>query len=118
MAEQSIKLTTVVRAVLNETLRLFTPLHGSIRESRDEGIILPPSDATYNRGPMYLPPNSPVYTLPFLLQRNAALWGPDAHVYDPDRWLDERLQRMAGNPAIFIPFGAGPRNVSTSSNLP
>ena len=64
---------------------------------------------------MYLPPNSPVFTLPFLLQRNEALWGPDAHVYNPDRWLDERLQRVTDNPSIFIPFGAGPRNVGESS---
>lgn len=103
---------TLVRAVLNETLRLFCPLHGSIRQSLDSGIILPASDATYNRGPMYLPPNSPVFTLPLLVHRNEALWGSDAHVYDPDRWLDERLQRVTNNPGIYIPFGAGPRNVS------
>ena len=61
---------------------------------------------------MYLPPNSPVFSFPILTQRNEALWGPDAHVYDPDRWLDERLQKVVNNPAIFTPFGAGPRNVS------
>jgi len=107
---EDIRKLKYLRAVLNETLRLFCPLHGSIRQSRDHGVILPPSDATYERGPMYLPPNSPLYTLPLLIQRNEALWGPDAHIYDPDRWLDERLQRVANNPAIFIPFGAGPRN--------
>ena len=64
---------------------------------------------------MHLPPNSPVYTLHLLLHRNEALWGPDAHVYDPDRWLDERLQRVTNNPSIYIPFGAGPRNVSVLS---
>ena len=73
-----------MRAVLDETLRLFCPLHANFRQSLDSGVILPTSDATYNRGPMYLPPN-----------RNEALWGPDAHVYDPDRWLDERLQRVS-----------------------
>ena len=67
---------------------------------------------------MYLPPNSPIYTLPILIQRNEALWGPDARIYDPGRWLDERLQRITNNPAIFIPFGAGPRNVSGSGSSP
>ena len=66
---------------------------------------------------MYLPPNSPVYTMNILLQRNEVLWGADAHVYDPDRWLDERLQRVVNNPAIYIPFGAGPRNVGGSIDL-
>jgi len=63
---------------------------------------------------MYLLPNSPLYTLTLLTLRNEALWGPDTHIYDPDRWLDERLQRVTNNPVIFIPFGAGPRNVSRS----
>lgn len=107
----------LVRAVLNETLRLFCPLHGSIRQSLDHGVILPASDTTYNKEPMYLPPNSPVFTFPLLLHRNEALWGPDAHVYDPDRWLDERLQRVIGNPSIYIPFGAGPRNVSNPTKM-
>lgn len=115
-SERSLSGCISVRAVLNETLRLFCPLHGSIRQSLDYGVILPASDATYNREPMYLPPNSPVFTLPLLLQRNEALWGPDAHIYDPDRWLDERLQRVTDNPSIFIPFGAGPRNVSGLCN--
>lgn len=65
-----------------------------------------------------MPPNSPIYTIPLLTQRNEALWGADAHVYDPDRWLDERSQRVTNNAAIYIPFGAGPRNVSGSSEFP
>lgn len=107
---EDIRKLKYLRAVLHETLRLFCPLHGSIRQSLDRGVVLPASDTTYNREPMYLPPNSPVFTFPLLLHRNEALWGPDAHVYDPDRWLDERLQRVTDNPSIYIPFGAGPRN--------
>lgn len=102
-----------VQAVFNETLRVFTPLHSSIRESRRVGILLPPSDATYQRGPVYLPPSSTFIYFPFLLHKNPALWGDDAHVYDPERWFDpERLRAVTANPAIFIPFSAGPRTVS------
>lgn len=36
-------------------------------------------------------------------------WGPDAAVFDPDRWFDERKRYMAANPFIFTPFNAGPR---------
>lgn len=110
--ERPLNKCTLVRAVLNETLRLFCPLHGSARQSLDRGVILPASDTTYNRGPMYMPPNSPLFFIPLLLHRSETLWGSDAHVYDPDRWLDERLQRVINNPAIYVPFGAGPRNVS------
>ena len=99
--------------MFNETLRVFTPLHASMRESKPTGILLPPSDPTYSQGPLYLPPSSTFVYLSFLMHRNPALWGEDAHVYDPERWLDpERSQRVTANPAIFIPFSAGPRTVS------
>lgn len=45
------------------------------------------------------------------LQRDETYWGPDAHVFDPDRWLDSRLQLYTSNPFIFVPFNAGPRIV-------
>ena len=62
---------------------------------------------------MYLPPSSTFIYLPFLMHRNPALWGKDAHVYDPERWLDpERSQKVTANPALFVPFSAGPRTVS------
>lgn len=33
-----------------------------------------------------------------------------AEVFDPDRFLDERLQKyLIPNPFIFVPFHAGPR---------
>ena len=62
---------------------------------------------------MYLPPSSTFAYFPFLMHRNPALWGKDAHVYDPERWLDpERSRGVRVNPAIFVPFSAGPRTVS------
>ncbi|KDN46864.1 hypothetical protein RSAG8_03941, partial [Rhizoctonia solani AG-8 WAC10335] len=38
------------------------------------------------------------------------LWGDDAEVFDPERWLDERYKKyVLPNPFIFLPFNAGPR---------
>jgi len=105
--------TVSVRAVINETLRLFTPLPMSIRDTRDEGVVLPKSDATYHSPPMYTPPRTPVLLVFYLMQRNKALWGPDAEEFKPERWFDEELQqKVSSNPAIFTPFASGPRNVS------
>lgn len=102
-----------VRAVLNETLRLFTPLPVSIRDTRDEGIAFPRSDATHNSPPMYMPPRTPIAPVFYLMQRNKALWGPDAEEFKPDRWFDQELQqKVSANPAMFTPFASGPRNVS------
>jgi len=44
------------------------------------------------------------------MHRREDLWGPDALEFDPDRFLDERLQKYLNpNPYIFIAFNAGPR---------
>lgn len=44
------------------------------------------------------------------MHRREDLWGPDALVFDPDRFLDDRLKKyLLPNPFIFLPFNAGPR---------
>jgi len=44
------------------------------------------------------------------MQRRTDLWGPDALVFDPDRFLDDRVRKyLTPNPYIFCPFNAGPR---------
>ena len=102
-----------VRAILNETLRLFTPLPLSIRDTRDEGVTLPRSDETYSSPPMYIPPRTPILFAFYLMQRSKVLWGPDAEEFKPERWFDQGLQqKVAANPAIYTPFASGPRNVS------
>jgi Cytochrome P450 len=46
------------------------------------------------------------------MHRHEAYWGPDVHLWDPDRFLDERLKNtVTSNPFIFLPFNAGPRIV-------
>ena len=50
-----------------------------------------------------------VYPAHWLIQRNPKVWGPDAHTFRPDRWLDEDY--MAGIPVgAYRPFERGPRN--------
>ena len=106
-----------VRAVINETLRVFPPVPLNVRESRDAPCTLPPSDPTYSSDspdqPFYVPGGTPIVYLPLLTSRNPALWGPDADVFDPERWIDpERLKRFTTNPTMYTPFSAGPRTVS------
>jgi cytochrome P450 len=109
-----------VRAVINETLRLFPPVPLNVRESRSS-CALPPFDPSYpdptnDRRPLYMPGNITITYLPLLTQRNKALWGPDADEFDPERWLQpDRIARFVANPAMFAPFSAGPRIVSSFS---
>ncbi|KAI6099107.1 cytochrome P450 [Pisolithus sp. B1] len=59
--------------------------------------------------PIYIPPNTRIPFSVSLMQRRKDLWGPDAEIFDPDRFIDERLKYLTSNPFIFHPFSAGPR---------
>ena len=44
------------------------------------------------------------------LHTDPEIWGPDANVFDPERWLDERaLRHQSPGSLSFVPFSAGPR---------
>ncbi|KAH9849996.1 cytochrome P450 monooxygenase pc-2 [Lenzites betulinus] len=92
-----------LRAVINETLRLY-PIVVAVQDT-----TLPnPNDP---HGPrIFVPAKTGVAYSVFLTHRRKDYWGPDALSFDPDRWLDERLNKyFAANPFIFLPFNAGPR---------
>jgi cytochrome P450 len=50
-----------------------------------------------------------VYSV-FSMQRREDLWGPDSQEFDPDRFIDHRMEKyLTKNLSIFLPFNAGPR---------
>ncbi|KAI6040639.1 cytochrome P450 [Pisolithus marmoratus] len=96
---------TVVTCQYAETLRLYAPVPFNTRTSA-EAAVWP----GVNGGPpIYIPPGTRIPYSVFLMHRRKDLWGPDAEIFDPDRFLDERLKYLTSNPFIFLPFNAGPR---------
>ncbi|KAI5117814.1 hypothetical protein M0805_004944 [Coniferiporia weirii] len=96
-----------LRAVINETLRLYPPVPFDVRESINATTF---SNSDPGGKPWYVPPRTGLSYSVFMMHRRTDLWGPDAHEFDPDRFLDERLHKyLTPNPFIFLPFNAGPR---------
>ncbi|KAG0698023.1 cytochrome P450 monooxygenase pc-3 [Suillus ampliporus] len=95
-----------MRAVINETLRLYPPVPFNFRTCR-EATVWP---AVNGGDPVFIPADTLIFFSVFVMHRRKDLWGPDALEFDPDRFLDERLQKyLTPNPYIFVPFNAGPR---------
>ncbi|KAI0637980.1 cytochrome P450 monooxygenase pc-3 [Trametes polyzona] len=96
-----------LRAVINETLRLYPIVPFNVRMAVRDTTLPNPNP----NGPrIFVPKDTPVSYSVFLMHRRKDYWGPDALYFDPERWLDERLNKyFTANPFIFVPFNAGPR---------
>ncbi|WWD18044.1 hypothetical protein CI109_102491 [Kwoniella shandongensis] len=91
------------RAFINEVLRLFPPVPLNIRRTLRPSL-LPTSDGS---PPMYMPANTSIIIATVLSQRDHSVWGEDAGVFDPDRWLDGKLSQSEREG--FISWNIGPR---------
>ncbi|KAH9927192.1 cytochrome P450 monooxygenase pc-3 [Epithele typhae] len=94
-----------LRAFLNETLRLYPSVPFDIRFAIKDATVPSPDGK-----PWFIPAKTPVVYSIFNMHRDPKYWGPTADQFDPDRFIDERLnQYLVPNPFIFLPFNAGPR---------
>ncbi|OBZ74625.1 hypothetical protein A0H81_05072 [Grifola frondosa] len=96
-----------LRAFINETLRMYPPVPFDTRCSIGPTIwkAKDPSEKDF-----YIPARTRCLYSVFVMHRRTDLWGPDALKFDPDRFLDERMQKyLVRNPFIFLPFNGGPR---------
>ena len=86
----------MLRAVLDEAMRLYPPAAILSREAIADDAILGAR----------VPAGTIVLISPYVLHRQRGLWeNPDA--FDPSRFLGERRERI--DRFAYIPFGAGPR---------
>ncbi len=83
--------------VLNETLRLYSPIHSISRVALEDDSL----------GGYSIPAGAMIYISLYAIHRLPAIW-PNPDEFDPERFLPER---SVGRPRFaFIPFAAGHRN--------
>ncbi|PIL35071.1 cytochrome P450 [Ganoderma sinense ZZ0214-1] len=96
-----------MRAFINEVLRLYPPVPINSRCSIQ---AMTWKSTKPGQPDFYIPPRTRCGYSVLLMHRRKDLWGPDALVFDPERFLDERVQKyLIPNPFIFLPFNGGPR---------
>jgi cytochrome P450 len=88
---------TYTRAVVSEAIRMYPPAW----------MIGRSTDAPIELGGWHVPAGSLVAVCPLLMQHDAR-WFPEPDTFDPDRWLDERRERVPKY--AYLPFGTGPRS--------
>lgn len=68
------------------------------------GRVVPPEGMTI--AGQFIPGGFVVGTSPWLVQRNASVYGSDPHVFRPERWLGGATGDMH---RLFFAFGGGSR---------
>ncbi len=93
---ETISQLNYLEQVINETMRLYPPLH--------LGNRLAAVDLEFQG--YHIPAGSRIMYSPFLSHRQPKYW-PNPTRFDPDRFASEQAKHRA--PYTFVPFGGGPR---------
>ncbi|XP_038713594.1 cytochrome P450 CYP749A22-like [Tripterygium wilfordii] len=85
--------------IINETLRLYSPVLGLHRKHSREARL----------GKLTLPAGIQLHVPILALHHDSNIWGEDAHLFKPERFLEGVAKATNNNITAYIPFGAGPR---------
>jgi len=97
LAYEDIGRLPYLQAVLNETLRLYPSVPMDIKTAAEDDTW--PDGTFVSRG-------TPVIYNIFAMGRDPSIWGEDACVFRPERWLE---QKLAPDNYTYPVFNAGPR---------
>ncbi|XP_051146198.1 cytochrome P450 CYP749A22-like [Andrographis paniculata] len=90
----------ILTMVINETLRLYTPVVALNRKV----------DKKTKLGRYEIPANVELIVPSLALHRNPEIWGDDAHLFNPERFSEGVAKATNGMLSAFIAFGYGPRS--------
>ena len=98
---------TYLDAVVMEVNRLYPVVHATVR------VINRETRLASSEKPVVLKPGMLVYVSYLNLQTSPKLWGVNAKVFDPERFLDGQKKDQP-----FMPFGYGPRSCVSLPRCP
>ncbi|KAL8742097.1 MAG: hypothetical protein Q9190_005373 [Brigantiaea leucoxantha] len=90
-------------SIFTESLRLYPPVPFELKE-----CVAP---TTFPDG-TWLPKGAVVLWVPWAMGRSYDIWGADAEIFKPERWLstDRKTIQLQKSPYEFPVFNAGPRS--------
>lgn len=105
ITSQQIDSMPYLNAVCNEVLRYYPPVPLTLRNAAKDTTILN----------QFIPAGTRVMLIPWAINKDEALWGPDARKFDPDRWLASPANPRSANGGAastysYLTFLHGPRS--------
>ena len=97
-----------LRALINESLRLYPILPENTREAVTD-TILPLGGGPDGKAPVLVRKGQLCWYSTYVMHRRTDLFGDDAAEFRPERWLDEGDQKGLRVGWEFLPFNGGPR---------
>lgn len=91
-----------LHAVCNETLRFYPPAPMILREAARDTVLLD----------TFIPKGTSIVIAPAATNHDPELWGPDAGIFNPERWMGPGNANSGGatNNYAFLTFFHGPRS--------
>ncbi|KAL5391736.1 hypothetical protein DPSP01_001026 [Paraphaeosphaeria sporulosa] len=106
---QQLKDMKYLKALINESQRMYPIVPSNSRQALHDAI-LPRGGGPDGQSPTIVPKGAYVAYLPWAMHRRRDVYGDDAEVFDPTRWLDEGHASSPLRPGwAYLPFSGGPR---------
>ncbi|WVZ57450.1 hypothetical protein U9M48_007833 [Paspalum notatum var. saurae] len=100
LTDEALNKMHFLHAALTETLRLYPSVPLDNKQCFGEDVL--PDGSSVSKGDI-------VFYVPYAMGRMEYLWGKDAEVFRPGRWLDQNGVFQPESPFKFSAFQAGPR---------
>jgi len=102
---ESLKKCEYLKAVINETLRMYPVVPKNFREA-NKPTFLARGGGPQGQDPIYIPKGKPVVYSVYAMHHDPLIYGKDADEFRPERWFEDCARKLGW---AFLPFNGGPR---------